>query len=61
MGGRTHSRPMLAGRRRANLRPDNGYPAVWSAKLITLTQMQVAAIEPVNVLCVSSTTPSTAS
>ena len=29
---------------------NNGYPAVWSAKLITLTQMQVAAIEPVNVV-----------
>jgi hypothetical protein len=29
---------------------NNGYPAIWSAKLVTLTQMQVAAIEPVNVL-----------
>jgi hypothetical protein len=29
---------------------NNGYPAVWSAKLVTLTQMQVAAIEPVNVV-----------
>ena len=29
---------------------NNGYPAVWSAKLITLTQMQVAAVEPVNVV-----------
>jgi hypothetical protein len=29
---------------------NHGYPAVWSAKLISLTQMQVAAIEPVNVV-----------
>jgi hypothetical protein len=29
---------------------NNGYPAVWSANLVTLTQMQVAAIEPVNVV-----------
>jgi hypothetical protein len=29
---------------------NNGYPAVWSAKLVTLTQMQAAAIEPVNVV-----------
>jgi hypothetical protein len=27
-----------------------GYPAVWSAKLVTLTQLQVAAVEPVNVV-----------
>jgi len=29
---------------------NHGYPAIWSAKLVTLTQMQVAAIEPVNVV-----------
>lgn len=29
---------------------NNGYPAVWSAKLVTLTQMQVAATLPVNVV-----------
>jgi hypothetical protein len=29
---------------------NQGYPAIWSAKLITLTQLQVAAIEPVNVV-----------
>ena len=29
---------------------NQGYAAVWSAKLISLTQMQVAAIEPVNVM-----------
>src|SRR5437867_11826233 len=29
---------------------NNGYPAVWSAKLISLPQMQVAAIEPVNIV-----------
>jgi hypothetical protein len=28
----------------------NGYPAIWSAKLVSLTQLQVAAIEPVNVV-----------
>ncbi|MDQ2915216.1 MAG: hypothetical protein M3T56_18485 [Chloroflexota bacterium] len=27
-----------------------GYPAVWSAKLVSLSQMQVAAVEPVNVV-----------
>jgi len=27
-----------------------GYPAVWSAKLVSLPQMQPAAIEPVNVV-----------
>jgi hypothetical protein len=27
-----------------------GYPAVWSAKLVSLPQMHVAAIEPVNVV-----------
>jgi len=29
---------------------NNGYPAVWSAKLVALTQLQVAAVEPVNVV-----------
>jgi hypothetical protein len=29
---------------------NHGYPAIWSAKLIELPQMQVAAIEPVNVM-----------
>ena len=29
---------------------NHGYPAVWSAKLISLPQMQSAAIEPVNVV-----------
>jgi hypothetical protein len=29
---------------------NNGYPAVWSAKLVSLPQMQAAAIEPVNVV-----------
>jgi len=29
---------------------NHGYAAVWSAKLISLPQMQVAAIEPVNVM-----------
>ncbi|MEK6207132.1 MAG: hypothetical protein AABM32_05770 [Chloroflexota bacterium] len=31
---------------------NNGYPAVWSAKLVTLTQMQVqvAATLPVNIV-----------
>ena len=29
---------------------NNGYPAVWSAKLIAVPHMQVAAIEPVNVV-----------
>ena len=29
---------------------NQGYAAVWSARLISLTQMQVAAIEPVNVM-----------
>jgi hypothetical protein len=29
---------------------NHGYPAMWSAKLVSLTQMQVAAIEPVNVM-----------
>jgi hypothetical protein len=30
---------------------NHGYPAIWSAKLIALPQMQVvAAIEPVNVM-----------
>ena len=28
----------------------SGYPAVWSAKLISVPHMQVAAIEPVNVV-----------
>jgi hypothetical protein len=28
----------------------NGYPAVWSAKLISLPQVQVSAIEPVNIV-----------
>ena len=27
-----------------------GYAAVWSAKLISLPQMQTAAIEPVNIV-----------
>ena len=26
------------------------YPAIWSARLVSLTQMQVAAVEPVNVM-----------
>jgi hypothetical protein len=45
-------RRMLPRRWRANLLPMNnhGYPVIWSAKLITLTQLQVAAIEPVNVV-----------
>ena len=29
---------------------NNGYPAVWSAKLVSLPQVQPAAIEPVNVV-----------
>jgi hypothetical protein len=29
---------------------NHGYPAVWSAKLLSIPQMQVAAIEPVNVM-----------
>jgi hypothetical protein len=29
---------------------NHGYPAIWSAKLIALTEMQVAAIEPMNVV-----------
>ena len=29
---------------------NQGYAAVWSAKLVALTQLQVAAIEPVNVV-----------
>jgi hypothetical protein len=29
---------------------NNGYPAVWSAKLVTLPQMQVAATLPVNIV-----------
>jgi len=29
---------------------NQGYAAIWSAKLISLTQLQVAAIEPVNVM-----------
>ena len=28
----------------------SGYPAIWTAKLVSLTQMQVAAVEPVNVM-----------
>jgi hypothetical protein len=32
------------------LHMNHGYPAVWSAKLVSLTQMQVATIEPVNVV-----------
>jgi hypothetical protein len=28
----------------------SGYPAIWSAKLVALTQMQMAAVEPVNVM-----------
>jgi hypothetical protein len=28
----------------------SGYPAIWSAKLVALPQMQVAAVEPVNVM-----------
>lgn len=28
----------------------NGYPAIWSAKLVALPQMQVAAVQPVNVM-----------
>jgi hypothetical protein len=27
-----------------------GYPAIWSAKLVSSPHMQVAAIEPVNVV-----------
>ena len=43
---------MLPIRRRANLTAVNnqGYPAIWSAKLISLPQVQVAAVEPVNVV-----------
>jgi hypothetical protein len=29
---------------------NHGYPAIWSAKLVAFPQMQVAAIEPVNVM-----------
>jgi hypothetical protein len=29
---------------------NHGHPAIWSAKLVTLTQLQVAAVEPVNVM-----------
>jgi hypothetical protein len=29
---------------------NQGYAAIWSAKLISVPQMQVAAIEPVNVM-----------
>jgi hypothetical protein len=29
---------------------NNGYAAVWSAKLISVPHMQVAAIEPVNIV-----------
>jgi hypothetical protein len=29
---------------------NNGYPAVWSAKLVSLPQMQGAVVEPVNVV-----------
>jgi hypothetical protein len=28
----------------------SGYPAIWTARLVSLTQMQVAAVEPVNVM-----------
>jgi hypothetical protein len=43
---------MLLTRHRANLTAMNnhGYPAIWSAKLISLPQVQVAAVEPVNVV-----------
>jgi hypothetical protein len=29
---------------------NHGYPAIWMAKLVSLPQMQVAAVEPVNVV-----------
>jgi hypothetical protein len=29
---------------------NNGYPAVWSAKLVPVTQLQAAATLPVNVV-----------
>jgi len=43
---------MATARAHANLLAmnNNGYPAVWSAKLIAVPHMQVAAIEPVNVV-----------
>jgi hypothetical protein len=28
----------------------SGYPAIWTARLVSLTQMQAAAVEPVNVM-----------
>jgi hypothetical protein len=43
---------MLRRSRRANLTAMNyqGHAAIWSAKLISLPQVQVTAIEPVNVV-----------
>ncbi len=29
---------------------NHGYPSIWSAKLLAVPQMQVTAIEPVNVM-----------
>jgi hypothetical protein len=29
---------------------NQGYPAIWSAKLISLPQMQITAVEPVNIV-----------
>ena len=28
----------------------SGYPALWSAKLVALSQLQATAVEPVNVM-----------
>jgi hypothetical protein len=43
---------MATERRGANVLAmnNNGYPAVWSAKLVSLSQLQPVAIEPVNVV-----------
>ena len=29
---------------------NHGYPAIWTARLVATTQMQLAAVEPVNVM-----------
>jgi hypothetical protein len=29
---------------------NHGYPAIWTAKLVASTQMQMVAVEPVNVM-----------
>ena len=29
---------------------NHGYPAIWTARLVASTQMQMAAVEPVNVM-----------